>query len=209
MQSNELKRVQDDIDLIKAAMGSEYPYDRRHVLLQLVVAGAGAIVTLGAVDEWRPLVRVAVCAYAVVMVTAWFWQVRQIKAEQSARPRAWNWTRRETWASISAIGLLIPYVVMTRIIADRRDQWDVLAWRDYVAGPVMFFVGVAVFSIGITARELRCCLGWGVAATTAGLVVPWCQTIGQTYLVLGAAVLLGGLASAVILSRQIGAEASR
>lgn len=49
-------------------------------------------------------------------------------------------------------------------------------WRDYLAGPLVFFVGVAVTSVGVTVRELRSGLAWGIAAVLGGLAVPSCQT---------------------------------
>jgi hypothetical protein len=203
MNTADLNRVQDDLNVMRAALGGEFPYDRRHVGQSLVVAGAGVIIGLTAIPEWRPLMRSVLVAYFMALMVLWYWQFRQIESEQATRPRAWSWTRRETRGSLLAIGLLVPYVLMMRLLVDQRGEWSFLAWRDYVVGPTLFFVGVAVSSVSIATRERLSWLGWGIAAVLGGLIIPWCQTYTQTSLILSSMITFGGLASAVILHRQI------
>jgi hypothetical protein len=90
-----------------------------------------------------------------------------------------------------------------RLVIDHRGEWNFLAWRDFVAGPILFFVGVANCSVCTATRERIFWLGWGIPAVLGGLAIPWCQTQAQTSLVFGAVMIIGGLASAAILYRQI------
>jgi hypothetical protein len=203
MNTADLNRVQDDLKLMKAALSDEFPYDRRHVQQCLLAAGAGVILCLMAVPDWRSMMRTVLVVYFAGLIGLWYWQVRQMKSESEVRPRAWNWNRRDTWASLLGIGLLIPYVVMVRLLVDQRGGWNFLAWRDYLAGPILFFVGVAVSSACITTRERTSWLGWGFSAILGGLVIPWCQTQSQTSLVFSAVMTFGGLISAAILYQQI------
>jgi hypothetical protein len=208
MSSTELNRVQEDMNLIKVTLGVEFPYDRWHILMCLVAAGGGIVVALTAIADWRPQMRAVLLVYFVGMLLLWYVQVRKLGSERAARPRVWRWTVRETWSTLVGAALLIPYILMVRYVAVQQQDWSFEQWRDHVAGPVIFFVGVAVFSVCITTREMRAGLAWGIAAILGGLAVPWCPTIGQSRLVLGAVLIFGGLASAAILYWQI-SEAER
>jgi hypothetical protein len=80
MNMADLARVQDDLNVMKATLGGEFPYDRRHVIQCLLVAGAGVIIGLMAIPDWRPLMRNALVAYFIALMALWYWQVRQIKS---------------------------------------------------------------------------------------------------------------------------------
>jgi len=199
----ELDRVHEDLDLIKATLGNEFPYDVRHVAMNLIVAGGGVIVALSAAPGWQSPMRGAVVAYFVAVVAIWLWQIGQFHSERTVRPKAWRWTKRETWSVLVGVALLIPYVLSVRFLADQRNEYGFEQWRDLIASPAIFCVGVAISAACISTPERLSWLAWGVIAALGGLAIPWCQSSGQVRLLLGFVLIIGGMASAAILYRQI------
>lgn len=206
MKHAEIDRVQQDLDLIKSTLSGEFPYDRRHLLMSLLGAGAGVLVALTSVESMQPFIRQTLLIYFLGIVGFWVWHVGRVRSARAHRPRAWNWTRRETVAALVGIALLVSYVVTMRVVLAQRGEWSGVAWRQHIAGPVLFFVGVTLVSASVSSRTLWSWAGWGVPAAVGGLVILWCDSVAQTRLALGVALVIGGLASAAILHGQIRIE---
>lgn len=203
MDSPDLSRVQQDLNLIKSQLGDEFPYDRRHVLLSLLGAGAGVIIALSASKGLQPAMRSILIVYFLGFLGFWGWHFGRIRSERVCRPKAWRWTRRETAGSLVTVGLLILYVLLTWTLIGERQGWDYAAWRDHIAGPLFFFTGVGLSAHSVGSWERLAGLGIGLSMALGGLIVPWSQNAAQTRLVLGFAILIGGVASAILLYWQI------
>jgi hypothetical protein len=208
--SSSLDRVQHDLDVIRSALPADFPYDRGNIALSLLAGLCGIPLALRAVPGWnRAMLIVLAVVFAVLFVAYARW-LKRIRSERGVRPRRWTWNREETLCSLVAVVGLVAYVVLTRWTVSLHGEWNFAAWRGQVAGPVLFACGLGLVSLGSVQTERRNWLGWGVPVLAVGAAAPWLTSIPMFHLLAGLAVLLGGLASAAILWRQVrDAEAAR
>lgn len=203
MSQADLSRVQHDLDVMKSSLVEDFPYDRNHIREHLVAAACGIPIALLAVEAWSPVVRIGLYLCFVGMIVACGRHLRQRYAMRETRQRLWQWGRREALGSAVLIVALIGYVLMVRFLGVARNAWGFEEWRNQLAGPAMFFLGVGGIVISLWPPERRSGLAWGVGFTIAGLLVPWCEGRLQTYLVVGPAFFLSGVTAAAILAWQI------
>lgn len=203
MSSSPLERVQQDLDVIKSAMPSDFPYDRGSLAQCAVTAMCGVPLALRAVPGWDGAmlgVLLALIAGLVLASGGWW---RRAYAERGVRPRRWSWGRQEAVSAVVAIVGLIVYALLTRWLAAAEEGWSFAVWRGRLAAPALFAFGIGMLALGAAGSERRIYLGWGLAMTVLGLAMPWISTRPVFWLVAGVAMVLGGLASTVILWRQL------
>jgi hypothetical protein len=203
MAEVKLDRLQADLEIVKAALAADFPYDRTHVCNNLLAALGGVLVALLSLEAWAPVVRSLLFAYFAGGAVLYAWQQRRFYGLRRDRPRMWNWNRQELVASAIAMVAILAYVFWVRSLAESRGTWSFAAWRDQMAGPILFFAGVAFFVICGMRAERRSGLGWAVCLSIAGLIIPWCEKAGQVHLSAGLAILAGGTLSAAILLWQM------
>lgn len=203
MSTPTLDRVQDDLNVIRSAISTDFPYDRGTVALNLLAGACGIPLALRAVPGWdRPMLLVLAVLIAVLFAVYGGW-LQRIRSERSVRPRRWSWNREETVCSIIAIVGLVGYVLLTRWSVSQQGEWSFAEWRGQIAGPVMFGFGVALVTLAVVRVERRSGLGWGLPVLAVGLAAPWLQSAKAFHLVCGGAIFLGGLLSAAMLWRQV------
>jgi hypothetical protein len=202
MPSEPLQRVQEDLATVKAALGTELPYDHSHVAMYLIGAGLGvvlaALVLLGQAAHVRPIVG----AYVALMLLAWAAQIRHLRAQRDTAPARWRWGRKETAASLVAIVLLVGYVVWVATLARWQGQWGTRE-AFALASAVFFFLGVGGCAWVAADRRRWHLVGAAAALVIAGPLVPLCESREHFYLLLGALCLAGGLASGLLLLWQL------
>ena len=93
MNSSPLERVQQDLDVIKSAMPSDFPYDRGSIVLSAGAALCGVPLALRAVPGWDgAMLGILLALFAgLVLVCGGWW--RRASAERGSRPRRWSWGR--------------------------------------------------------------------------------------------------------------------
>lgn len=203
MSSSPLERVQQDLDVIKSAMPSDFQYDRGSIVLSAGAALCGVPLALRAVPGWDgPMLGILLALIAGLMLASGGWW-RRAYAERGSRPRRWSWGRQEAVASAVAIVGLIVYAVLTRWLATAEEGWSFAAWRGRLAAPALFAFGIGMLALAVAGSERRIYLGWGLAMTALGLAMPWIPSHPAFYGISGAAMALGGLASTAILWRQL------
>jgi hypothetical protein len=207
--SSSLERVQHDLNVIRSALPSDFPYDRGNVSLSLLAGACGIPLALRAIPGWnRPMLMVLAVFFVVLFVAYGRW-LQRIRAERAVRPHRWSWNREETVCSLIAALGLVAYVVITRWSAVVHGEWNFDAWRAQIAGPVLFAFGVGLVSLGGVQSVRRSWLGWGLPVLAVGAAAPWVTSVPAFHVMTGIAISLGGLISAAILLRQVReAEAS-
>ncbi len=203
MSSPSLERVQQDLDLIKSTLPSDFPYDRGNVALSVLAGLGGVPFALRAVPGWDgAMLGVLVVLIAGLMVAQSGWW-RRARAERGIRPRRWSWGRDEAVASGVAVLGLIVYAVLTRWSAAAEEGWSFAAWRGRLAGPALFAFGIGMAALAVARSERRSYLGWGLAFTATGLAMPWIHSRPAFWVATGVAMVMGGLATAAILWWQL------
>jgi hypothetical protein len=201
MQSDPLRRVQDDLATVKAALGTDLPYDRSHVVLYLLGAGGGVLLgglaLLGLVEHVRPVLG----AWVGLMLAAWALQVRHLRARRAEAPALWRWGRKETAASLVAIPLLVGYVIWVGTLGRWQGHWG-LREAFAMASAVFFFLGLVGCVCGTADRRWHL-LGGAAALVVGGVLVPLCSTHQQFHLLLGGMIFVGGLSSGLLLLWQL------
>src|SRR5947209_5110772 len=109
MLSEPLRRIQDDLATVKAALGTELPYDRSHVVLYLLSSilafPLGGLAFFGLDSYIRPVLFTCIA----LLAAAWFVQIRHLRTRRVEAPALWRWGRKEMIASLVAIALLVGY----------------------------------------------------------------------------------------------------
>jgi hypothetical protein len=202
MQSEPLQRVQDDLATVKAALGTELPFDHSHVALYFLGAGLGLVLAGMLVLGLGEYVRPALLGYIGLMLLAWLAQVRHLHAGRALKPSLWRWGRKEVTGSLVASVLLVGYVVWVATLARWQGQWtrrEAFA----LASAVLFSIGAAGCVWVVIDRRRWHVLGCAAALVLAGLLLPLCETLDQFYLLVGGLVFLGGLSSGLLLLWQL------
>jgi hypothetical protein len=202
MQSAEFRRVEADLQAVKAALGTELPYDGSHVALYFLGAGLGVLLLLLPLLGLEAHFRSVLLAGCGVMVAAWGVQIRYLRARRVEAPARWRWGRKELAASVVAIILLVGYVVWVATVRRRQGQWD-LREGLALASSVLFFLGTAGLAWVAADRVRWSLLGASMVLVLAGLLVPLCETLGQFQLLVGGTLFLGGLSSGFLLLGQL------
>jgi hypothetical protein len=202
MPSEPLHRVQEDLATVRAALGTELPYDRSHIAMYLAGTGLGVLLIVLALFGLEMYVRPVIGGSVALMLLAWAVQVRYLRAHRDTAPARWRWGRKEGVASVPAILLLVGYVVWVATLARSRGEWG--PRNAFMLGSaVFFFLGVAGCAWVVADFRRWHLLGASASLLFAGLLMPLCMTRSQFYLLLGVMCAGGGLASALLLSWQL------
>jgi hypothetical protein len=203
MSSSPLERVQQDLNVIKSTLQSDFPYDRGSIILSAVAGLCGVPFALRAVPGWEGAMSGVLLALIIgLMVLSGGW-LRHARAERGIRPRRWSWGREEIVSSAIAILGLIVYAVLTRWSAAAEDGWSFTTWRVQFAGPALFAFGIGMVALGVARWERRSLLGWGLAITANGMAMPWIPSRPAFWVVGGVAIALGGMVSALLMWWQL------
>jgi hypothetical protein len=197
-----IERLQDDLATLKAALGTELPYDRTHVAMYLFGAGIGVLLAALVWLDLLAYLRPALAVYLGIMLLAWLAQVRHLRAGRAARPARWRWGRTELVASLVAIVLLVGYVVWVAAVGRWQGQWDI-PQAFALASSVFFFLGAGGCAWVAADRRRWHLLGAAVILLLGGAVMPLCETRQQFYLVVGGMCALGGTSSGLLLLLQL------
>lgn len=203
MDHSPLDRVQQDLDVIKAALPADFPYDRGSVGLCAAAGLCGVLFALRAIPGWeQPMTAVLLVGVAGLVLASGGWW-RRARSERGTRPRRWSWARQEMLAGAVAIVAVIVYAVLTRRVASEVGEWTFEAWRAQLAAPALFAIGVGAVSLGVMRPERRHILGWGLAMTALGLAMPWVPSRATFWAVGGGLIAVGFLVSTTILWWQL------
>jgi hypothetical protein len=202
MASEPLQRLQDDLATVRAALGTELPYDRSHVVLYFLSAALalplGGLELLGVETYIRPVLFGCIA----LLIMAWFLQIRYLRTRRLEAPALWRWGRKETIASLLAITLLVGYVIWVATQARGQGRWG-RSEAFALASSILFFLGSCA-AVWVTFDHRRWhLLGAAAALLGAGLSLPLCSTLRQFYLVMAIMILTGGLSSGLLLLWQI------
>jgi hypothetical protein len=202
MESSTLERVQRDLDAMKASLSRDFPYDRRSVVLSATSALCGALYAMRVIPGWEAaMTAILLVVIAGLFVASGNW-LRTASYERGSRPRRWSWGRQEAVAVGISIAALLAYVLALRLSTPDGEP-NIAAGRDQVAGPAFFCFGIAMLVLGVLRAERRSFLGWGVAMSMLGLVMPWVGSQTGAQLVIGTAMAIGGSLSTALLWRQL------
>jgi hypothetical protein len=202
MSSDPLQRVRDDLATVKAALGTELPYDRSHVALYFLGSGLGLLLGGLTLFGLEVYVRAALFAWIALMFAAWMTQIRHLRARRVESPALWRWGRKEAIASVAAIVFVVAYVIWMAALGRREGRWG-LPEAFALASSLFFCLGAAaVVWVVIDIRRWHL-LGGAAALVGAGLFLPLCTTHRQFYLLLAAMIVAGGLSSGLSLAWQI------
>src|SRR5579859_7318332 len=100
MSSEPLQRIQADLTMVKAALGTELPYDRSHAALYFLSAILG--VPLGGLTllNLEPYIRPVLFVFIGLLLAAWAVQIRRLRTRRNQAPALWRWGRKEAMASL-------------------------------------------------------------------------------------------------------------
>jgi len=203
MSSSPLERIENDLQVIKSALPADLPHDRGSITLSLIATVCGVPLALRAVPGWDGLMTgVLLVLIACLFIASGGWW-RRAYAERGSRPRRWSWGRQEALCGGVAIVGLVVYVLLTRWLATAEADWSFAVWRSRLAAPALFAFGIGMSALGVAGTERRSYLGWGLAFTALGLAMPWISSRPAFWAVGGTAMVVGGLVSTAILSRQL------
>src|SRR5262245_58212835 len=202
MQQEPLRRVQDDLATMQAALGTGLPHDRSHAALYFLGAGFGALLVALALSGLESYARPALAGYLALMLAAWAAQLRHLRTRRCEAPVAWRWGRKEAVASLAAIALLVGYVVWVATLGRRQGEWG-LREAMALASPLAFCLGAAGVAWVAVDRPRWPNLGVAVALLIVGLLAPLCESRAQFYVLAGVLTLAGGAASGLLLLWQL------
>ncbi len=202
MSGEPLQRVRDDLAMVKSALGTELPYDRSHVLLYFLGAGLGGLLggltLLGLEAHIRPVLL----AYIGVMLVAWAVQIRHLRVRQVEAPSRWRWGRKEAFASVVGMALVVGYVAWVGTWGRRQGHWG-LPEAFSLASALFFALGSCACVWVVMDNRRWHMLGGAVALIGGGLLLPVCATLRQFYLLLAGMLLVGAISSGILLLWQI------
>jgi hypothetical protein len=203
MSGSPLERVQQDLDTIRAALPTDFPYDRSSIALNVGASVCAILIALLAVPGWERTVNIVLLvALATLSVAACLW-LRRARSERGVRPQRWVWGRQEALAAGTALVALVLYLVLTRFLASAADGWNFTVWRGQLFAPSLFAFGTAMLILGIVCWERRSFLGWGIALVGTGIAAPWLSSPAMVRAVVGAALAVGGAVSTLTLWVQL------
>lgn len=203
MSDSPLERVQQDIDTIRAALSTDFPYDRGSIALSLGATVCASLYTLMAVPGWDSILAIVVLVAVATLCIVSYVGLRRARSERGVRPRRWAWARQEALAVFTALVGLVLYVLLTRLIASAPEGWDFAASRRQLLYPGLFAFGVAMITLGIVRSERRSFLGWGMALAAAAIATPWLASPAAVRAVVGAVLTVGGAVSTLTLWVQL------
>lgn len=203
MSSSSLERVQQDLDLMKASLQADFPYDRGSVGMSTSAAICGMLFALRAIPGWDGVMSGVLLTVIAGLVVVWGVWLRSARTDRVARPNRWSWARLEVVSGTVAILGLIGYALLMRLTTAGEAGWNFGAWRNQLAGPALFAFGVGMLVIGIVRSERRSYLGWSLALIATGLAMPWIASRTEFWAIGGSAMALGGAVSTVIMWRQL------
>ena len=202
MSREPIQRIEDDLATMKAALGMELPYDYSHAAMCFLGAGLGALLCALTLLGLELYTRPALGGYIVLMFAAWVTQIRHLRARRTEAPALWRWGRKEAVASVTAIALLVGYVVWAAAMGRMQGRWS-LREALSMASPLFFCLGAAG-CVWVTVETHRWpILGTAVALLILGLLIPLCESREQFYLLAGVIVLAGGTSSGLLLLWQL------
>jgi len=203
MSSSSLERVQHDLNLIKSALPSDFPYDRGSVALSAAATACAGLLGLRAITGWdRTMSGLILAVIAGMMVASGVW-LRRARSERAKRPRRWSWARQEVVSSSVAVVAMIVYAAHRRLFFAAGNEPSFEAWRGELAGPGLFAAGAAMFALGLARFERRSFLGWGLAMALVALAMPWIPSRSAFTLVAGTAMAAGGFVSTLVMWYQL------
>ncbi|MFO0843583.1 MAG: hypothetical protein U0797_14475 [Gemmataceae bacterium] len=202
MQQEPLRRVQDDLATMKAALGTGLPHDRSHAALYFLGAGFGALLVVLALSGLEAYARQALASYLALMLAAWAAQMRHLRSRRCEAPAAWRWGRKEVVACVAAMALLVGYVVWTAALGRGQGRWG-LHEAMALASPLAFCLGAACVTWVAVDRPRWPNLGVAVALLVVGSLAPLCESRAQFYSLAGVSTLAGGVTSGLLLLWQL------
>jgi hypothetical protein len=203
MNDSSLDRAQRDLDTIRSALPTDFPYDRGSIAMSLGAALCSVLFALRAVPGWDgafSMVLLAAVALAALAACVW---LRRARDGRGVRPQRWSFGRQEALAGTVALGALAAYALLTRWSAQSQAEWNFERWRGELAGPGLFAFGVGTLILGVGRWERRSFLGWGAAMTVSALTLPWLDSRAAFWVVGGVAMAIGGVVSSVVLWIQL------
>lgn len=193
MSEPEIRRLREDLDVIRQAAGVDLPFNGRDVWLMTAVGctTGAAIALMG----WCVPVRYnwVVVLPAAVMIAVWLGLAQSIRRRRATEPARW----REMRYGLLSFFVFVPIVVGFMI-------WEVILGmpRATVGASALFFLGLGLAWVGVTGRTRRSYIGGGLPLIVFGLSIPFCDP-QQVRVGAGLMVIAGGLATAAIQVWQL------
>lgn len=195
MGTPDLDRLQADVGLLRAIVGTELPFDQRDVRFTLAI-GCCALLpavagVLGFSSPWVLLVS-AVPFVSAVIGTLW-WNYRASHPRYACSRAKRIEYRVGTPAMLACLPLMVGF-----------HYWATHAGAPAAVanGCILLFLGLILLMRGVTSAERRADLFPGAAGVAGGLLWPFCEYLPfWTLLWSGVAVAL--IASACWMKRQL------
>jgi hypothetical protein len=203
MNDSSLERAQQDLDTIRSALPTDFPYDRGSIAMGLGAALCSVLFALRAVPGWDgTLSIVLLVAVAMLVLAACVW-LRRARVGRGGRPQRWSWGRQEAVSATVALVAAAAYALLARLSATAQDEWNFERWRGEFAGPGLFAFGVGALILGLGRSQRRSFLGWGAAMTVTAITLPWLDSRTTFWVVGGMAMAIGCVVSSVVLWIQL------
>jgi hypothetical protein len=198
MNDSSLERVQRDLNLMKTSLAADFPYDRGSVVSSGIASLCAGFFAVRAIPgrESAATIGLYIAIVGLAAYSAAWW--KRAGDRRGARPRRWKWGRQEATAAAAVI-LATGFYVVSRRMAASPVGLSFVDWRDQLAGPLIFALGVGTTAASIVSPERRFFLGWGVALAGSALAMPWIDSLAGVRLVGGTAMALGGGVSTALL----------
>jgi len=203
MNDSSLARAQQDLDTIRSALPTDFPYDRGSIAMSLGATLCSVLFALRAVPGWDGALSIVLLAAIAMLALAGCVWLRRARVGRGLRPQRWSLGRQEAVAATVALVALTVYVLLTRWSAQSQDEWNFKRWRGELAGPGLFAFGVGTLILGLGRSERRSFLGWGAALTVTAITLPWLDSRPTCWAVGGVAMTIGGVVSSVVLWIQL------
>jgi len=201
MSDDPLRRVENDLAVMRAAIGDDLPFDRSHAVLQLLTGAFGLPLLLLPLLGLEAYVLRGVLMFDGLLAGVWLWQYRTAKANRFERPAVWRTARLEATSALLIGGLLVMFVAWLYYL--NHQHADLKSASRFVTATMLFMLGLAGMTWVLLDRRYLASAAWFAGLMIMGILAPLCDRVEQSWMVYGACIIFGGVCAGLVEFRQL------
>lgn len=197
MSSDPLRRLENDLAVMRAAIGDDLPFDRSHAVLQLLTGAFGLPLLLLPLFGLDAYVLQGILVFDGLLSIAWLWQYRSTEANRFQRPLVWRTARLEIFSSLLIGGLLAAFFAWLTYLGSHLPDWNE-RFTNFVVPTTFFLLGVVGIAWVSFDRRRWPNLTWVVGLMLMGVIAPLCKLRSQNWMLYGSVILVAGLVAGML-----------
>ena len=196
MTSDPLRRVENDLAVMRTALGEELPFDRSHAALQMLTGAFGLPLLLLPWLGMGAHVLPGILLVDGLLAVAWLWQFYFARANRYERPAVWHTARIEATTAL-VLGLLLT-AFFSWLYFLSSQHGDMKATGRFLSATVLFVLGVVGIAWVLFDRRRWTNLTWFIGLLVMGTLMPLCEQTQHGWMIAGACILVGGTGAGML-----------